>query len=445
MTKFLHLIEKYKRQDMRPRIINLLCFVSLLFLPGIAFSVPRFPPPEFKETGHELPITTVPEPRGLFYEYLDVAVLVAALSLATYLVLKKRSRRGTFVLGIFSLFYFGFWRKGCVCAIGAIQNITLSLFDQGYAVPLTVIAFFILPLVFTLFFGRTFCASVCPLGAIQDVFLLRPIRVPAWLERTLGMFRYVYLGAAMLFAATGSLFIICEYDPFVSFFRRTGGLSMLLLGACFLLVGMFIGRPYCRYFCPYGVLLGWMSRASKWHATITPSECIQCRLCEDACPFGAIQKPTDDTAKIHRSQGKKRLAILLILLPVFVASGVLVGIYAGSPFSRVNPTVNLAHHISLNEPDQSEEITDAIDAFYRTARPTTELYEEARAIGGQFTIGGGILGGFLGLIIGLKMIQLSVRRRRVDYEMNQTTCLSCARCFSYCPVERKSPTDSGES
>ena len=34
-----------------------------------ALDVQRFPPPEFKETGHELPITTVPEPRGDFYEY----------------------------------------------------------------------------------------------------------------------------------------------------------------------------------------------------------------------------------------------------------------------------------------------------------------------------------------------------------------------------------------
>ena len=429
----------------RTQIKNILCFVFLLALPGIALSVQRFPPPEFKETGHELPITTVPEPRGLFYEYLDVAVLLAALSLAPYLALKKRSRRGTFILGLFSLFYFGFWRKGCVCSIGATQNIALSLFDQSYAVPLTIIAFFVLPLVFTLFFGRTFCASVCPLGAIQDVFLLRPTKVPAWLERGLGMFRYVYLGAAVLFAATGSLFIICEYDPFVSFFRRTGGLNMLILGACFLLAGMFIGRPYCRYFCPYSVFLGWMSRASKWHATITPGECIQCRLCEDSCPFGAIQEPTDNDGKVDRSQGKKRLIALLILLPSFIALGILAGVYAGKPLSRVHATVNLAHHISMNKADESDKVADTIDAFYRTARPTTELYQEARAIGGRFTIGGGLLGGFIGLILGLKMLQLSVRRRRADYETNRTTCLSCARCFDYCPVGRQSPNDSGES
>ena len=37
------------------------------------------------------------------------------------------------------------------------------------AVPLAVVAFFALPLVFALFFGRTFCAAVCPLGAVQEL------------------------------------------------------------------------------------------------------------------------------------------------------------------------------------------------------------------------------------------------------------------------------------
>ena len=139
-----------------------LLILTLSTLSYVALGVQRFPPPEFKETGHELPITTVPEPRGDLYEYLDTVILLAALSLASYLALKKRSRRGIFILGIFSLFYFGFWRKGCVCSIGAIQNIALALFDHSYTVPITVIAFFTIPLIFTLFFGRAFCAAVQP-------------------------------------------------------------------------------------------------------------------------------------------------------------------------------------------------------------------------------------------------------------------------------------------
>lgn len=220
--------------------------VALSVLPGVVFGVERFPPPNF-DSGYELPVTTVQKPRAGLYEYLDVTVLLIALSLASYLGLKKRSRRGIFLLGIFSLIYFGFWRKGCVCSIGTIQNVTLGLFESSYTVPVTVTIFFILPLIFTLFFGRTFCAAVCPLGAIQDVVALRPVKIPSWLEQALGLFAYVYLSAAVLFAATGSAFIICQYDPFISFFRRTGSLNMFMLGASFLLIGIFVGRPYCRY------------------------------------------------------------------------------------------------------------------------------------------------------------------------------------------------------
>ena len=151
---------------------------------------------------------------------------------------KTRKRRAIFVMIIFSLIYFGFWRKGCVCPIGAIQNVALSFFDPGYAVPITITLFFLLPLIFTLFFARSFCAAVCPLGAIQDLVLLRPTSLPQWLESGLRLFAYVYLAAAVLFAATGSAFIICRYDPFVSFLRLNGSLNILILGACFLFIGM---------------------------------------------------------------------------------------------------------------------------------------------------------------------------------------------------------------
>jgi polyferredoxin len=64
---------------------------------------------------------------------------------------------------------------------------------------------------------------------------------------------------------------------------------MLVVGGAVLVLSTFIGRPYCRFLCPYGVLLGWLSRLSWSGVTITPDECVVCRLCEDACPFGAIE------------------------------------------------------------------------------------------------------------------------------------------------------------
>jgi NosR/NirI family nitrous oxide reductase transcriptional regulator len=408
--------------------------VSLIFC-GETLGAERFPPPDFVETDHVIPSPTTPGPRQDVYEYIDAVVLLAALGLASYLVLKKRSRRAILALTVFSLLYFGFWRKGCVCSIGAIQNIVFSIFDPDYAVPIVVVVFFLLPLVFTLFFGRAFCAAVCPLGAIQDMVLAQPVSVPVWIESGLRLLAYVYLALAVLFAATGSAFVICRYDPFISIFRLSGSLNILILGGCLLLIGVFVGRPYCRFLCPYGVILRQLSRLSKWHVTITPDECIRCRLCEDSCPFGAIRKPAAQWPAQEYHVAKKRLAFLLLLLPVLVFLGGWAGARLKGVASQAHETVRLAEQIYLEDAGQTEEVTDASTGFRATGRQTKELYEQAANIRARFEVGGWIIGGFIGLVIGLKLVGLSVWRQRTDYEADRAGCLACGRCYKYCPRE----------
>ena len=224
-----------------------------------------FPLPVF--TDHAIPEAIHPPAADQTSEYVDLAVLVVGLILAAIFALVLRWRRGLLALAIGSVAWLGFVRQGCVCPIGAIQNVTLAMSDSAYHIPWLVVVLFVLPLVFTLFFGRAFCAAVCPLGAIQELVALFPIRIPRWIDHTLGLLAYVYLGAAVIFAAAGSLdtpiFVICRYDPFVGLFRMGATIPMLLLGGGFLLVGLFVGRPYCRFLCPYGALLGMLSKLSK--------------------------------------------------------------------------------------------------------------------------------------------------------------------------------------
>ena len=406
-----------------------------LILCGIALGLEQFPPPDFVETNHVMPSPTAPGPRLDVYEYIDAAVLLAALGLSSYLVLRRRSRRAVFVLMLVSLAYFGFWRKGCVCPIGSTQNMVLSVFDKDYAVPLVVLAFFLLPLLFTLLFARTFCAAVCPLGAIQDLVLLRPARVPRWAESALRLIAYVYLGATVLFAATGSAFLICRYDPFISFFRLTGGLNILVLGACFLLVGVFVGRPYCRFVCPYGVILRQLSRISKWRVTITPDECIHCKLCEDACPFGAIREPATEWPAQDYRRAKKRLGFLIILLPVLMLAGGWMTSGIKHVTARMHETVRLAERIHAEETHKVTDTTDASSAFRATGREIQALYDEAEDIRADFGTGGWIFGAFVGFVVGVKLIGLSVWRQRADYEASRASCLACGRCYKSCPRE----------
>ncbi len=255
----------------------------------------RFPPPDF-ESGYQVPSTQQPLPRADWQEYADVGALILALSLASWIGLGARNRRAMVILSVFSLAYFGFYRGGCVCPIGAIQNVSLALADSRYVLPFTVVLFFTLPLLFALLFGRVFCGGVCPLGAIQDIVLIRPLRLPAWLCRALGVLPFVYLGASVLFAVTGTMFIICRYDPFVAFFRLSGPFYMLVAGGIVLLISAFVGRPYCRFLCPYGALLSVISQWSWQKVSITPDECVVCSLCEGACPFAAIRSPIPEGA-----------------------------------------------------------------------------------------------------------------------------------------------------
>jgi polyferredoxin len=124
----------------------------------------------------------------------------------------------------------------------------LSFADPDYTISVIVLIFFLIPLIFTLFFGRSFCAAGCPLGAIQDLIIIKPLSLPSWLRKTLGIIPYIYLGLAVLYAVTKTDFIICRYDPFVGIFRMDAPFHMVVLGISFLLIGMFM--EYCLTGCP---------------------------------------------------------------------------------------------------------------------------------------------------------------------------------------------------
>ncbi len=408
-----------------------LTYLSLLFA-GIAHAQNRFPKPDF-ESGYQYPDITYAVPNEAVWVGIDLLVLVSLMSLVSWAVIRKRTRQPVIWTSVLSVAYFGFFRKGCVCSIGSIQNVTLALVDNAYVLPLSVLLFFILPIGFAFLFGRVFCAGVCPFGALQELVNVKNYRLPRPVAVTLEMIPWIYLIFAVLYAATRSSFILCRFDPFIGIFRLGGDIGWILVGAGFLVAAVFTGRPFCRFLCPYGALLSLFSRVSVWKVRITVQPCINCELCHHACPVDAICPPYDNKVKESRQQGVKRIVLYAVVLPLLMVAGALLMRSVSDSLSRGNKEVRLYDLVVQHEAAPQDVLSLELEAFYGqggTIEGITGTYEQIRD---AFRLYATIAGGLIGLVIGCTLIRLSVKRTRRLYEIDAAACVACGKCFSYCP------------
>ncbi|MDR1883790.1 MAG: 4Fe-4S binding protein [Prevotella sp.] len=408
----------------------------LLFLlfPLAAMSQNRFPKPDF-ESGYQYPVFTYQIPNETFWVGLDLVLLVLLMSWVAWAVVGKRKRAPVMWVSVFSVAYFGFFRSGCVCSIGSIQNVALALADSSYAMPLAVLLFFILPVIFTLLFGRVFCAGVCPLGALQELVNVKNFRLSKPVEAVLGIIPWIYLSFAVLYAVTRSSFIICRFDPFIGIFRLGGDIGLILFGALLLLAAVFTGRPFCRFLCPYGALLSLFSRVSVWKIKITP-KCINCDLCHSACPLDAIRPPYENKVKESRIQGVKRILTYLVVLPVMTSLGAVILNMMSDSFSHANKDIRLYDMVAQNEKTPQNVPPLDVEVFYAQGGTLEALTVRTENIRGRFRTGATFAGAFIGLVIGCTLIGLSLKRTRKAYEINDAACVNCGRCFGYCPQNR---------
>lgn len=433
-----------------------LLLLLFLILPTAVFAagtVERFPPPQFT-VPHEKPVETFTDAKEK-QDAFALGVFAACMVVATILVFVVRKRWVILAFAGCMLLLWGFLRSGCVCAPGAMQNIVLGILDPHYMVTYFLLGLFALPLLFAFFFGRTFCSGVCPLGAVQELTAFFPKKVPHWLEHTLGIFPYIYLGLTILLVVTGTVFLICTFDPYVVLFHREGNPGMVAFLVAMLILGMFVARPYCRYLCPYGALLRLAGSVSRWNIRTTAKNCENCHLCADACPYNAILPPTVAPSPRDHVRGRYRLGLLLLITPFVVGLGYACGGLLGLGISGVHPLIQreaylalvaekdavadgdvIAEEMTAGSPHRTDEVAWTQRAVEFQGIPAEKIREDAVRARTRFYVGGKWLGAWIGLVFCGKLIQVSTRRRRTEYEIDPARCVCCGRCFAYCPNDR---------
>ncbi len=352
------------------------------------------------------------------FEGLAPIFLVFALMTTAWASYKKRSRKYIIITMMASLGYLGFFHHGCVCSVGSIQNIMMVFLDRTYIVPFIILTAFLLPLIATFFWGRVFCGGVCPLGAMQDLVNVYRLKIPTWLNPILKLLPIVFFGLSIAFIISGAGFIICKYDPFIGFLRFNGTYFMMILGIIGMALSMFISRPYCRYFCPYSVLLSSISKFSRKSVSISPTDCEKCHLCREACPVDAIDKPTAVKSKETQRTGLSWMITFVVLIPLWMTLFGFIG-------KRLVAPVHVVNRIEKLQKNQEKKFTE------KRATEIKELIKESH----ENDFSGIYVGALFGLVWGAALVSLTLKKERDKYEANKSDCIVCGRCYNYCPVE----------
>lgn len=416
------------------RILSSAFFMSLGGF--LARAVNRFPRPDF-ESGYQYPEYAYAVPNEMLWDLIDVSMLVVLLGIVTWALYRKRTKGPIIAVSVISVAYFGFFRGGCVCSIGSIQNIALSFADPSYSLPIAVFLFFIIPIVFTFLFGRVFCAGVCPFGAIQDLVNVKNYRLSRAVTGALSIIPWIYLSFALLYALTRTRFIICKFDPFIGIFRMAGDAGVIGFGILLLIMSVFTGRPFCRFLCPYGALLSVFSRVSVFKIRITPKKCITCDLCHDSCPVDAIKAPYGNKTGETPVKGVKRIVGYMVVLPILMIAGAFIMRWSSPDLAKANSEVRLYEMVKSYEASLDGEMEPEVEAFYSQGRNLGELEASKDSVLASFRLYSTLAGILIGLVIGLKLLEMSLKRGRKEYEIDYAHCVGCAKCFDYCPQNKK--------
>lgn len=187
-----------------------------------------------------------------------------------------------------------------ICPFGGVETL-YKFFTQGtFIQKVRESSFVLMTLVFLLsvLFGPVFCGWVCPLGTIQEwvgkigkrIFKTKKYNhfIPLGLDKILRYVRYGVLGWVLYITINSGKLLFQDYDPFFALFSFWTGevtiTAFIILGLT-LVLSLFVERPWCKYACPYGAVLGLTNLFRVFKIRRMEATCRNDGACDIKCPM----------------------------------------------------------------------------------------------------------------------------------------------------------------
>jgi polyferredoxin len=176
--------------------------------------------------------------------------------------------------------------------MGTVKDAIVLLGSKGVIFPPRLIAFGIF-LLMVILANKFICSWGCQMGTLQDLIfrfnrdskdskgLFYQVKIPFIVSNSI---RILFFLVLIIVAFIRSADIIGAIDPFKIFKPQVIGMAGGLFIGLILVLSLFVYRPWCLFFCPFG-LVGWLGeKVSFFKIKVDYDKCISCRACSKACP-----------------------------------------------------------------------------------------------------------------------------------------------------------------
>lgn len=184
-----------------------------------------------------------------------------------------------------------------ICGITTIQQVIFSdtLIRDKLLNPVTIVV--TISLLIAVILGPVFCGWMCPFGAYQDLLARLGKKlfnknyntaVKHKAHNILKWLRYVVLILVIYMTSRSYISLLEKINPYhslLNFFQNKFTLSGFIILFAISLISLIIQRPWCKYLCPYGALLGLSNKFRLLTIKNQKKTCVKCRKCDNRCPM----------------------------------------------------------------------------------------------------------------------------------------------------------------